>query len=248
MDPALLSLLSLAVFGAAMLQAATGIGYGVIAGPIFLVVLNGTEAIQISTLHNLAIALVLVPRLRGGVQKPVLGWLTVGSIAGIAVGLGLQGAVSVVALKLVAAAMVTFVAFTLAADMRRVRGQAPASPPAVPEIISVGTLAGIMGGMLAMPGPLAATWMSVRAFDKASVRATILAFFVFAYGANVLSYALVSGFALPTLKLAAWLAPALALGVAAGAGVSARLSEALFRKVLLGVLTATVAMLLLSLW
>ncbi len=247
MDPALLSLLGLAVFGAAMLQAATGIGYGVIAGPIFLVVLNGTEAIQISAVHNLAIALVLVPGLRQGVQKPVLGWLTVGSIAGIAVGLGLQSAMSVVALKLIAAAMVTFVAFTLVADMRRARGHAPVSPPAVPEIISVGTVAGIMGGMLAMPGPLAATWMSIRAFDKAAVRATILAFFVFAYGANVLTYALVSGFAGTTLKLAAWLAPALALGVAAGAGVSGRLSEALFRKVLLGVLTATTAMLLLSL-
>ena len=34
------------------------------------------------------------------------------------------------------------------------------------ETASIGTLAGIMGGMLAMPGPLAATWMSLRAFDK----------------------------------------------------------------------------------
>lgn len=248
MDPALLSLLGLAVFGAAMLQAATGIGYGVIAGPIFLVALNGAEAIQISALHNLAIALVLVPMLRGGVNRTVLLWLTVGSVAGIAVGLVLQDAMSIVALKLIAAAMVTFVALTLVADMRRTRGSGPAAPPATAETISVGTLAGIMGGMLAMPGPLAATWMSVRSFDKASVRATILAFFVFAYGANVLTYAFVSGFRTATLTLAVTLAPALALGIAAGAALSGRLSEALFRKVLLGVLALTTAMLLTSLW
>ncbi|MDN3722312.1 hypothetical protein QW131_31645 [Roseibium salinum] len=63
-------------------------------------------------------------------------------------------------------------------------------------------MSGIMGGMLAMPGPLAATWMSIRSYEKASVRSTILAFFVFAYGANVLSYTAVSGFDAQTLKLA----------------------------------------------
>lgn len=246
MDPALLTLLGLAVFGAATLQAATGIGYGVIAGPIFLVALNGAEAIQISALHNLAIALILAPMLRGGVERRVLLWLMAGSSAGIAFGLGLQSLLNVAALKLVAAAMVAFVAFTLVADMRRASGRAK-PPPAAVETASIGTLAGIMGGMLAMPGPLAATWMSLRAFDKTSVRATILAFFVFAYGANVLTYTLVSGFGTETLKLAAWLAPALILGIAAGSGVSRKLSEALFRKVLLVVLTATTAMLLLSL-
>lgn len=248
MDPALLTLLGLAVFGAATLQAATGIGYGVIAGPVFLVALNGVEAIQISALHNLVIALVLVPMLKGGVQKPLLAWLTVGSVAGIAAGLVLQSTMNIVALKLIATAMVAFVALTLVADMRRARDLVHHAQPTVAETISVGTLAGVMGGMLAMPGPLAATWMSIRAFDKASVRATILAFFVFAYGANVLAYALASGLGPSTLKLATWLAPALVLGIAAGAGVSRKLSEALFRKVLLGVLTATISMLLLSLF
>lgn len=247
MEPALLILLSLAVFGAAMLQAATGIGYGVIAGPIFLVALNGVEAIQISALHNLAIAIVLVPLVRGGVNRNVLAWLTAGSVVGIAVGIALQNALSIAALKVSAAAMVAFVAVALVVDMNRKHSQIFSTQPPTTEIISIGGLAGIMGGILAMPGPLAATWMSVRAFNKASVRATILAFFVFAYGVNVLTFAFTSSFNASTLKLAAWLAPALGLGITAGVVISGKLSEAFFRKVLLAVLTATTAMLLLSL-
>lgn len=247
MDPALLTLLGFAVFGASMLQAATGIGYGVIAGPIFLVALNGAEAIQISTLHNLLIALILAPMLRGGVDRTVLKYLVIGSIAGIACGLLLQSALSVVALKLTAAAMVIFVALTLIADMRRRRAVISRTEPARIEVISVGVIAGIMGGMLAMPGPLAATWMSVRSYDKRTVRSTILAFFIFAYGANVLSYASLSGFGAETLKLAAILSPPLVLGIAAGGAVSRILSEALFRKILLAVLVSTAAILLSSL-
>lgn len=247
MDPAILTLLGLAVFGAAMLQAATGIGYGVIAGPVFLVALNGVEAIQISTLHNLLIAVLLVPMLHGGVEKRVLTFLIVGSAAGIAFGFVLQSLLTVGALKLIAAAMVAFVALTLVVDMHRSSRPERMTQPAAAETVSIGILAGIMGGMLAMPGPLAATWMSMRAYDKASVRATILAFFVFAYGANVLTYAVISGFSTATLQVAVWLAPALVLGIAAGAGIAGKLSETVFRTILLVILTATTAMLLLSL-
>ncbi|WP_354539839.1 sulfite exporter TauE/SafE family protein [Roseovarius sp. MBR-6] len=248
MDPALLTGLALAVFGASMLQAATGIGYGVIAGPIFLVALNGAEAIQISTVHNFLIAILLVPTLRGAVERRVLGLLVLGGTAGIGAGLALQSALSVTALKLTAAAMVAFVALTLVADMRRARTGADPARRATTEVTCIGALAGIMGGLLAMPGPLAATWMSLRGFGKDAVRATILAFFIFAYGANTLSYVALSGFRSAALAQALILLPPLLIGVASGGVLARRLSEAVFRKVLLAVLTATVTVLLVSLW
>lgn len=248
MDPAILTLLGLAVFGAAMLQAATGIGYGVIAGPIFLVALDGAEAIQISTLHNLLIAVLLVPMLRRAVEPDVLKYLAVGSIAGIAFGLVLQSSLSVVALKLIAAAIVAFVALTLADDMYLKHARVSNARHSAAEVISVGALSGIMGGMLAMPGPLAATWMSLRSYEKNVVRSTILAFFIFAYGANVLSYVAASSLTPQTLKLATILMPALVLGIVVGGMVSRKLSERVFRNLLLAVLASTVAMLLFSIF
>lgn len=246
MDPALLFPLVCAVFGASMLQAVTGIGYGVIAGPIFLVALNGGAAIQISSIHNFLIALILAPALRRHVDVALLKVLVAGSAGGIILGFALQFAVDVIALKLTAAAMVAFVAGTLALDMRR--GRATGAPgPTVRGMAIVGALSGLMGGMLAMPGPLAATWMSVRGLDKMLVRATVLAFFIFAYGANILFYLATTGFEAETLRLSAWLSVPVVLGIAAGSAVSRRLSEAVFRRILLAVLVCTVAVLLLSL-
>ena len=247
MEPTQLLPLACAVFGASMLQAATGIGYGVIVGPIFLVALNGSEAIQISTIHNFLIALLLVPALRRDIDFRVLKLLAIGSIGGIVFGFVLQFAFDVVALKLTAAAMVAFVAGTLALDMRRVRGAAEAVGHSVPEAVTVGAFSGVMGGMLAMPGPLAATWMSVRGLDKKLVRATVLAFFIFAYGANIMFYAVTTSFQIETLRLSGLLVPPLVIGIAVGSVVSRRLSEIVFRRILLVVLLSTIAVLLLSL-
>ncbi len=55
--------LNVAVFGASALQSATGIGFGVIAGPVLLVALNDGSAIQISIVLNLLIAAFLAPSL-----------------------------------------------------------------------------------------------------------------------------------------------------------------------------------------
>ena len=98
-----------------------------------------------------------------------------------------------------------------------------------------------MGGMLAMPGPIAATWMSVRGYSKQETRSTILAFFIFAYGSNVLLYWSTYGFSNDVLKLTLTLAAPLALGIFIGNTISKHVSEVMFRKVLLAVLLATVA-------
>ena len=72
MDATLIALHA-AVFAAALLQAATGIGFGVIAGPIILMVMNSGAAVQVTILLSLLIAVVLAPSLYGQVHKKVLG-------------------------------------------------------------------------------------------------------------------------------------------------------------------------------
>ena len=51
-----LLVLQVAVFGAALFQAATGTGFGVIAGPVILMALNDGSAIQVSIVLRLLIA------------------------------------------------------------------------------------------------------------------------------------------------------------------------------------------------
>ena len=139
--------------------------------------------------------------------------------------------------------MVSFVATSLALNMRQTEKTGRLDSQPAKEIYIVGFLSGIMGGMLAMPGPLAATWMSVRGYSKQETRSTILAFFIFAYGSNVLLYWSTHGFSDDVSKLTLTLAAPLALGVVMGNMISKHVSEATFRKVLLAVLLATVVIL-----
>ena len=59
MDGLLLAL-NLAVLLGALLQAASGIGFGVIAGPMILIALNDGSAIQVTSILSLLIAVVLL--------------------------------------------------------------------------------------------------------------------------------------------------------------------------------------------
>lgn len=243
MDIDTLFMLGFAVFSASCLQSATGIGYGVIAGPIFLIVLNGPEAFQISTLHNLAIALILLPVLWHSINKKALRLLVAGSSCGLIVGFALQLWIDVLALKIAAALMIGFVTVILVRDMTRHVTPVRQDPPSTLETSGIGMLAGVMGGMLAMPGPLAATWMSAKGFHKQEVRATVLAFFVFAYGANAILYVGVTGFSTEILKLTLLLMVPLIFGIVAGNRLSDLLNEKTFRWILLMVLLATLSLL-----
>ena len=243
MDIVTLFMLGFAVFGASCLQTATGIGYGVIAGPIFLVVLNGPEAFQMSTLHNTAIALMLLPVLWSSINKKALRLLVASSSGGLVIGFALQLWIDVLALKILATLMIGFVTVTLARDMMCNVTRIKQDSPSTLETSGIGMLAGIMGGMLAMPGPLAATWMSAKGFQKQEVRATVLAFFVFAYGANAILYAGVTGFSTEILKLTLLLMMPLIFGIIAGNRLAGLLNEKAFRWILLMVLLSTLSLL-----
>lgn len=243
------------VFGSSLLQAATGIGYGVIAGPVFLLFLDAVEAIQISTLHNLLIAVVLFPFLRTSIHRKMLWPVIFGSAFGIVAGFYLQTLLGSTQLKLIAACMVLFVITTLLIDL----GKWQQSPDQLPagkssrasigfpvKTAGAGLVAGLMGGMLAMPGPVAAAWMSMNGMVKNEIRATVLAFFVMAYGSTLLLYLFTVGLGGNALRVSALFAPVVLAGVYTGNRVAKRVSDILFKKILILVLMATLVSLLVS--
>ncbi len=240
-------ILSLAIFSAAALQAATGIGFGVIAGPVLLVVLNDNSAIQVSIVLNLLIALSLAPSLRRQADWQLLRALIGGVAIGSPLGLLVFLLLNIGMLKAFAA---TAVLFTLIAV---IKGRPVAASSGTPESgrfqkISIGTIAGIMGGSLAMPGPVPAAWMSAKGYRKETVRATILLMFVFAYTVALLLQFSLAGINGNTIWICIEYSPATIAGVLFGGFVSKRISERVFRHLLIAVLTATVVVLLATIW
>ncbi len=231
-------ILGIAVFGASALQAATGIGFGVIAGPVLLIALNDGSAIQISVLLNLLIALLLAPSLRRKTDWRLLKSLLIGLAIGSPMGLLIYLWMDIALLKLFAGLVVLFTLFLVLRGDRALtslRGDVTG----MSEKISVGVIAGIMGGSLAMPGPVTAAWMSARGFDKDTIRATILVMFVVAYAIALLLQISMAEISADTLTLTAWLTPPTLVGIVVGHVLSSRISEPVFRWLLTAILAVT---------
>lgn len=245
MDPDF-ALLIFAVFAAATLQAATGIGFGIIAGPLLLATLNDASAIQISVILNLMIATLLAPTVWQHFDSNVMPKLVLGLLVGTPVGLLIFTALDIVYLKALAGMFVLLALFFLLFGTRPAVGQ-PIKMPATVEQLSIGAIAGIMGGSLAMPGPIPAAWLSARGFGKVVTRATIMIMFIFAYVTALLLQLSLVGISSDTLVFCAELAIPTAIGIGAGRYLSHRISEAVFRNIIIVVLIATSITLLVSL-
>jgi uncharacterized membrane protein YfcA len=239
-------LLNVAVVLAAALQSATGIGFGAVAGPILLIVLNDGSAIQISIALNLLIAVILSPFLWNNVDKSILRDFVVGLVIGSPLGLLVFLNIGITMLKAIAGVGVLLTLFFTLKGMRsRAREQGPSASKSIQ--IPVGVVAGIMGVCLAMPGPIPAAWMSARAFDKETIRATILAMFVVSYAIAMGLQLTIVGVGTDALRLGFLLAPATLLGLLAGHLVSHRITEIVFRRLLVAILASTVVILFSSL-
>ena len=237
---------NVAVLAASALQAATGIGFGIIAGPILLVVLNDGAAIQISILLNLIIAGMLTPLLWRSIDRVLLTRLVIGLLVASPLGVWLFLAMNVTWLKLLAAAAVVF---TLVMTIRNHRRQRPAEPAHTSAIQqgSMGIVAGLMGGSLGIPGPVPAAWMSAKGYGKDIIRATILAMFVVSYTFALILQMTMATITVETFSSAATLAPATIIGIFTGRWLSRYLTEDTFRKILLIVLALTIVLLLATL-
>lgn len=242
--------LAIAVIGASALQSATGIGFGVIAGPVLLMVLNSRGAIQISIGLSLLIAAMLVPSLWRNTDRLLLLRLLTGSAAGLPIGLAVFLSIDIDLLKLLAGLAVLFTLvflFRSGAGAESVGGESTrAKRPGMLEQIWMGAVSGAMCGSLAMPGPVPAAWMSARSYGKDTIRATILTLFIFSYLAALALQAIMAGIGRETLRHGLILAGPTLAGVIIGRVLTGHLTERTFRWVLLSVLTATSAGLFLS--
>ena len=245
MDPEIIAV-NFAVFAAAALQSATGIGFGIIAGPILLVVLNDGSAIQVSVLLNLMIAGLLTPTLWHNVDRLLLRNLILGLAIASPIGVFLFLAMDIILLKVCAAMAVVL---TLILTIRNHRNQMTGKPAKAgfAEQGSMGVIAGLMGGSLGIPGPVPAAWMSAKGYGKDAIRATILAMFVFSYAIALVLQVTMATIRADTYITAVVLAPATLVGILAGRWLSRLLTEKTFRAFLLLVLAGTVILLLATL-
>lgn len=208
MDPSPLALLALAAatLAGAAVQAATGFGFAILAAPVYLAVLESTEAVPLLAALHVVQSAMLVPALWSRVPRHQFGRLMLGAAIGCPLGLLLYHSLDVRGLKLVAGVVIL-----LATALMYIRSRGrlvPAEHAAGGAAqLATGAVSGALTALLVMPGPPLMVMLMRRPLPPEAARALSLTFFAACYVAVTLM-----NVATGSLTNASWGAAALLVG------------------------------------
>ncbi len=217
-----LALTSLVVCAGTVLQVATGVGLGLLAGPVLILSLQSETAIFVAIILNLIVSVVLLPQERGEISWPPLRLLLVGTLVGVPLGWLVLQQIEATTLKLFTGVVVLAAAVQLFLLSRQAAGGGKAVRL---RTLVGGGFSGFMSGCLAIPGPVAMWTLLQRNIAPSQVRATLRAMFVFSYSAAFLVHFGLGGETATGWSTVAALVPALAVGVALGVFVKRHVRE-----------------------
>lgn len=222
---------SLIVLIASSLQAATGFGFSVMATPFLLLVFEAHTAIQINIILSLLISVVMVPRIGGAIDRVLLFRLIKGAVAGAPMGLVLFVFLDANVLKLVTSILILFLTGLLILNATIKQG--PLKDHAA------GGFSGILTASLGMPGPPLLLYLAGARMDKAVLRSTTLAFFLFVYAASLLLQILSGASSSETWLTSLALAPVAGIGIALGQYLFRFINQRIFLLITYSILGVT---------
>ena len=231
--------LAAATFTGALVQAATGFGFAILAAPVFLAVIGTTSAIPILVTLHVVQSAIIVPALWAKASRWHLRQLLQGAVLGCPLGLWLFTRLDVRGLKLTVGVLILGVIALLlwrervsAGPKRGLRGARHGRL----TTISTGVMSGALTSLLVMPGPpLMLYFMGERQAPDA-VRALSLSFFAVLYVAITLANAALGHMPRSSWSTVLLLAPAVVAGTVAGASLAGQFSDAGMRAALLALL------------
>jgi uncharacterized membrane protein YfcA len=227
-------LLCLAAFLAATTQAATGFGFALLFAPLLTLVLAPAIAVQVTIIVTLAISLVVVARIGRHVRRRLLWRFGLGGICGLPLGLWGIAHADRPALQIAIGALVLVATAGLLIAERR-GGGGERLMPLWADLLT-GAMSGAMTSGLGMPGPPLVIYLLLARFDKEAVRSTLLAVFVFFYGAALALHAVTIGIPAGVWPPAALYTTVAVAGALAGDRLARHLDTAMVRRVALAAL------------
>ena len=243
--PALLAYSLCVVFAAGVVRGFAGFGFSAVTvAGLSLVV---SPALVVPAIFMLEI-LASLSQLRGiarDVDMPWLGWLMLGNLLFIPLGVALLAWLPETPLRLLIGALLMAAALLLRAGTRATL------VPTRAVRFAAGLVSGFINGVAAIGGIAIAVLLSTTAMAPAALRATMIALLLFSDVVSLASAALMpaaahaaSGHHLlgaGTLKWALWLAPAMLAGIWWGQRSFKGVSPAQFRRHVLNLLVALAA-------
>lgn len=232
--------LAAATFGAALLQAAGGFGFAVVATPLYLMFVAPARAVHLVIIIATALSVVVLPGLRREVEPRLLARLLVGSLAGLPLGLLAFRHSDPSAVRFVAGTMV----LGFAALLVLLRGRAGTSTSRSAPLsmtrnrdLAAGAVSGVAAALVGMAGPPVLIYLLLAGAASQVIRATLLAFFALVYTATLAAHAATVGVPGQSWLAAAILLPFAVLGGLVGRPLGDRLGAGGFAVLAIGLLT-----------
>jgi uncharacterized membrane protein YfcA len=232
---------------AATTQSATGFGFGLIAVPVFLLILNSAAAIQITMIIVLCMSIADWMKLKGQGSRHLLNWLVIGMVLGFPFGIYIFLHFELHLIKIILAlVIIIFSGFNLIRLFSKgSMVESHSSRQSRWAITLTGYLSGLLTTSIAMPGPPVMLYMVHKGFDKTVIRATILTFFIFAYAGAVLLQLVTVGISTSTWMTSLSLVPVGLIGVICGHALALKINQKLFQEIVL-IILILMAMVILS--
>lgn len=221
--------LSAATLAAGFLRGVTGFGFALAAVPLYSLSVPPLHAVVMAQMLQIAATPMDIRQNHRHVDRQALARLCAGALVFTPVGAYFAARLPPDVMRLAIAAAVLLGLAVLLSRVKVRDGRGPA--------VIAGGLAGLLGGLAAMPGPPAVAYFLGRDAGKAASRASLLLFFSFtavvalaalAIGSRSLSWEMLLG--------AALCFPAMVAGNRLGAALFRRLGEGHYRYAALGVL------------
>lgn len=212
----------------ATLQMSTGVGLGLIAGPFLLFVMDAPVAIQTAILLNLLLTVIMLPTEIRSVDFSSLKKLALWSSLGIPIGCAFLVFADGAILKLSSGIVVLLTV----AQLKLAKPSAHGTESSGTIFKFGGGISGVMTGALAIPGPVALWTLLSTGLSPQITRATLRAYFVYAYSLAFFVHLLLTGISREMLVSSLMLSPSVLCGMIVGLFVRHRLSSELLGRLL----------------
>ena len=222
---------------AGLLYAVSGFGFAVLAVPLYLLMLDPPQAVQLGIILSTALALTVVSGLRRNIAPGLLLRLALGSLAGLPIGLLSFRHVDPLLVRLGIGASILAFAAVVALSRRGGGRNWVVFRRSGSRDLFAGIVAGMANALVGMAGPPVLIYLLLAGTAGQTVRATLLAFFALTYGATLASHAATVGIPGSTWLAAGVLAPFALLGGVAGRPIGDRLGTDGFARVAIMLLT-----------
>lgn len=235
MSGAEIALLVVGAMAAGFVQGLSGFAFGMVAMSIWVWGIDPKLAVVMSIAGGLSGQIFAAVRLRRGLQWPLLWPFLAGALVGVPAGVALLPLVDAVLFKFILGMilMVCCSAMLLAQRFPQItRGGRIGDAVA-------GAAGGVMGGLGGFTGVVPSLWCTLRGWDKDTARAVLQNFNLAALSVTFATYVGSGMVSREMWPLFLVVIPALLIPSVLGTRLYVGLSEASFRRVVLGLLTVS---------